>query len=258
MKSYTLDDLARALEAVGVTSGDLVLVHSSLLALGRLEGHSPGDGVSAIAGRILDHLGPDGTLVVPAFNFGFCKGQLFDRQTTPAENMGQLSEHVRRLPGARRSAHPMQSIAAVGPRAEEICQPDTLSSFDPDGPFARLNDLGARLLLLGASMDAASFVHFGEERARVPYRYWKDFSAEYIDGDVHETRTYRMYVRDLVLDPDITLAPIETELRSREQLLETTLGAGRLLSCRFPDFLSAELDLLHRNPMCLAKTAGTS
>lgn len=258
MKRYTLDDLDDALDAVGVAAGDVVMIHSSLLALGRLDGRPADDAVPAIAGRLIDHLGPRGTLVVPTFTFSFCKGLPFDCQGTPAEIMGQLSEYVRMLPGARRSPHPMQSVAALGPLAADICRNDTPSAFDPGGAFARLTERGAKLLMLGTSMEAASFVHLAEQWAGVPYRFWKDFSGEYVDGGVSRSRTYRMYVRDLTANTEITVAPIASALTARGQLFEARLGAGWLTSCRFPDFLAAALDLLRPDPTCLVKTVGAT
>ena len=89
---------------------------------------------------------------------------MFDPATTPSKGMGGFSEFVRTLPGARRSPHPMQSVAAIGPLADVICKTDTASSFDPGGPFSILLECGARGLLLGAPMQSFSLVHLAEER----------------------------------------------------------------------------------------------
>ena len=251
MKSYSLEQLRACLSEVGVRTGDLVMVHSSLLALGRLEDCTMGDVPAAVADGLLDCLGPEGTLVAPAFNFGFCRGEPFDRQNTPSDKMGLLSEHIRRLPGARRSTHPMQSVAAMGPLAEDICGSDTPSAFDRGGAFDRLIELDCRLLLLGASLQAASVIHHAEQHVGVPYRYWKDFTGEFIDGGRRETRTYRMYVRDLDLDPKLVMTAIEEELNAMGRLRRISLGSGRVRSCTFRDLLAAACECLRRDPTCL-------
>ncbi len=69
---------------------------------------------------ILEVIGPEGTLIVPTFNFGFAKGEPYDPLTTPSVGMGAFSEFVRRLPGALRTSHPMQSIAVVGRWAADL------------------------------------------------------------------------------------------------------------------------------------------
>lgn len=251
MKSYSLDDVRNCLSDFDISSGDLVMVHSSLLGLGRIRDHKMSDAPRAIANCLLEHLGPQGTLVVPAFNFGFCRGEAFDRQQTPSDKMGLLSEVVRALPGAVRSRHPMQSIAACGPLAQEICDLDTPSAFDKGGSFDRLLQRNATLLLLGASFQAASVIHYAEQHVGVPYRYWKDFSAPYIDEGKPETKTYRMYVRDLDLDPQLIMTAIETELTARQQLQRKPLGAGTARSCSFQHLIDATSDRLVRDPNCL-------
>ncbi|MBW8821656.1 MAG: AAC(3) family N-acetyltransferase, partial [Streptomyces sp.] len=56
----TRDTLAGQLRELGVRSGEILLVHSSLSALGWVCG-----GPVAVVQGLLDALGPDGTLVVP-------------------------------------------------------------------------------------------------------------------------------------------------------------------------------------------------
>lgn len=255
MKTYTLYELGKCLADVQVSSGDLVMVHSSLLGLGRLVDHEMSDVPNVIVRYLREYLGPHGTLVVPTFNFGFCRGDVFDRQNTPSEHMGLLSEVVRCLPGAMRSRHPMQSIAAIGPLAQEICDPDTPSAFDERGSFDVLINLNAVLLLLGASFQAASILHFAEQRACVPYRHWKDFSGPYVDDGQRAIKSYRMYVRDLDLDPQLVMTAVEDELDSRGLLWRRTLGGGLVRSCAFQDLNAAARLCLERDPNCMVENA---
>ncbi len=51
-----------------------------------------------------------------------------------------------------------------------------------------------------------TFYHHVEEMKRVPYRYFKDFTAPYINREgIEAMRTYQMYVRDLDrgVEPDL-------------------------------------------------------
>ena len=57
---YTVQSLGSELRALGLTSGDTVLAHSSASSLGFVAG-----GTQAVVQALLDVLGPDGTLVVP-------------------------------------------------------------------------------------------------------------------------------------------------------------------------------------------------
>ncbi len=251
MKSYTLPELDRCLTKMEISSGELVMVHSSLLGLGQLNHQRMSDAPKLIADLLLDRIGPTGTLVVPALNFGFCRGKTFDRQHTPSEKMGLLSEYVRCLPNAVRSRHPMQSVAAVGPLAERICEPDTPSAFDKGSSFDFMIGINARLLLLGATFQAATVIHYAEQMVGVPYRLWKTFSGTYIDSGQELVKQYRMYVRDLEMDPKLEMSSIESELIARNQLVRLTLGAGQVRSCTFQDLVGACNDCLRRDANCL-------
>ena len=248
MKGYTADALRQALRDVGVVSGEVLCVHSSLLTLGPLEGVAPREMAGAIARILLDYLGPTGTLVVPTFNFDFARGKPYDRQRTPSRGMGALSEFVRRMPGSMRSPHPLQSVAAVGARAREICERDTPSPFEPGSAWATIVDLDARVLLLGTVMQYATVFHVPEQAVGVPYRYWKDFTAPYIDDGVTEDRTYRLYVRDLDLDPYLELARLEKALRVRGVLKEAALGSGMVQSVLAQDMADETRRLLTSDP----------
>lgn len=248
MKGYSADELRAVLREVGVVRGDVLCVHSSLLTLGPLENVALREMPAAIAHLLLDSLGPEGTLVVPTFNFDFAKGKSYDRQRTPSRGMGTLSEYVRMMPGSMRSPHPLQSVAAVGRRATEICERDTPSPFEPGSAWATLVDLNARVLLLGTVMQYATVFHVPEQAVGVPYRYWKDFTAPYVDQGVTQERTYRLYVRDLDLDPYLELARLEKALRARGVLKEAPLGSGMVQAVLSRDMADETRRLLAQDP----------
>lgn len=245
MKGYDLDQARRALSALGDIGGRLVLVHSSLLHLGRC---TETDAPAALYRALRDRLGPGGTLAVPAFTFAFCRGQTFDPAASPSEQMGVFSEFVRTRPEARRSPHPMQSLAVIGPLSERLCTPDTPSAFTPGGAFSQLVEHDALVLLLGATMQSVSLVHLVEERLEVPYRYWKTFSAPYRRDGHDASAEYRMYVRDLERKAKLTLAPIDRVMTERGLLRRQPLGAGQLCLFSARDFVAVTEEGLRADP----------
>ena len=196
-------------------------------------------------------IGPQGTLAAPTFNFSFARGERYDPQQTPSQGMGAFSEYVRQQPGARRTLHPMQSLAVIGRYADDLAQRDTPSAFDPGSPFERMLELDFKLLMLGAELKYAAMVHYSEQRANVPYRYWKDFTGEVHTPRGWETRTYRMFVRDLEIDPLLTLTPIQEELQKRGQWASAPVNYGIVSACRLVDFVSVADALLAANPWAL-------
>jgi len=181
-RALLADDLAR----LGVRPGSVLLVHSSLSSLGWVCG-----GAQAVVEALLDALGPDGTLVVPTHTTGNSEPSqwgappvpeawwpviretmpAFDPVVTPARGLGVVVEIARSWPGARRSAHPQTSFAAIGPQAETITAGHALDSgFGEQSPLARIDDLDGDVLLLGAGHGSNSSLHLAEYRVPDPPR----------------------------------------------------------------------------------------
>lgn len=243
LPTVSKQEVLALLGEIGVQAGDGLLVHSALQFLGQ-----PENGPATYFEALQAAVGPAGTLAVPTFNFCFARGEGYDPATVPAVGMGALSEFVRQQPGAQRTTHPMQSLALVGRHAAELAALDTPSAFDDGSAFARMLELDFKLLLLGASVNAASMLHYSEQRAEVPYRYWKDFSGRIRrDGEWRE-HTYRMFVRDLESDPQLEISAIQRELEARGQWHSRKLNYGDIVQCRLADFVAAADELLAADP----------
>lgn len=248
MKEVTLEQVVDSLKAVGIGRGDGVLVHSAIQYFGR-----PVGGVQMYWKAFEAVLGPEGTLAVPTFNFGFARGEPFDARHTPSERMGLLAEYIRCLPNARRSPHPLQSLAVVGRWAADIAGRDTPSAFDPGSGFERMLELDFLMVLLGASIQVASIVHYSEQKAQVPYRYWKTFQGTVVRDGVAVATEYRMFARDLALDPQNDFRPVQSWLEGRGLWRQARLNYGHVAACRLRDVVAAADDLLAHNPWALVK-----
>lgn len=246
MRSVKLDQVIQALNHLNLRQGDGVLVHSAVQYLGQ-----PTPGIEIYLQGLIQVLGPEGTIAVPTFTFAFARGERYDPLNTPSEKMGVFSEFVRLQPGARRTTHPMQSIAALGKYADELVQRDTPSAFDPGSAFDLMHNQDFSILLLGADVNAISLLHYSEQRAQVPYRYWKDFRGEIMTAQGWQTRTYRMFVRDLELDPKIDLKPVQESLERIGKWHSIALNYGYISLCRMVDFVQAVDEFLKSDPWSL-------
>ena len=177
--SLTRDQIAAALRALGLPAGAIVFTHSSMSSIGYVEG-----GADTIVDAFLDILSPEGTLVVPTFTFahGNDDNRVFDSARDPSE-MGRLTEVTRTRPGARRSCHLLHSVAALGAHAEEITASHGPSAWAADGPFWKLYELDAHILLLGVPYLRCTFFHVVEQLVQVPYRRWREVEARVQDRD---------------------------------------------------------------------------
>ena len=178
----TRTHLAADLRALGLRSGAVVMVHTSLRALGWVVG-----GAQTVLEALRDAVGSDGTIVMPAQSWQLCEPAvlrqapeaswqqirealpLYDPAVTPSQTMGVVAELFRTVPGTLRSAHPHRSITASGPLAELIVARHPLGSpSGEESPLGRLFDVDAQILLLGVTAAKATMLHLAEHRADFP------------------------------------------------------------------------------------------
>jgi len=179
----TSESLYRELTDLGLNSGMTVMVHSSLGKIGWTVG-----GPVAVIRALLEALGQDGTLVMPAespnvsdpstWNDDRVKVEwhdmirthlpVFDPLTTPT-TMGAIPEAFRTYPGTIRSNHSMVSVCANGRFASEITKDHSMEFCEGKGtPFEKLYKLDAYTLLLGVGFNRCTSLHYAE--SLVPMR----------------------------------------------------------------------------------------
>ena len=186
--TLTRKKIAAALDALGAVPASVVFVHSSMSSMGRVEG-----GAAAVVDAILDVLGPAGTLVVPTFTFAHSRrsGPVFDPAHDPSE-MGRITEETRTRTGAQRSCHLLHSVAALGNHAGEITAVHGPSAWAADGPFWKLHELNAQILLLGVPYLRCTYFHLLEQLVQVSYRRWRavEAHARAPDGSLRPLPTF--------------------------------------------------------------------
>jgi aminoglycoside 3-N-acetyltransferase len=165
----TQHHIARDLRAAGVRRGGAVLVHSSLSSLG----YVPGGAETVILG-LLEALGPDGTLLMPALSYERVDAEhpFFDVLGTPS-NIGAIPEAFRTRLGTLRSVNPTHSVCGAGPRAVELLKEHILDSTPcgPRSPFRLLASCGGQILFLGCGMRPNTSMHAIEELVEPPYLF---------------------------------------------------------------------------------------
>ncbi|MGQ9454386.1 MAG: AAC(3) family N-acetyltransferase [Armatimonadota bacterium] len=242
----TREEIAKGLQTLGLCPGDAVVVHSSLSSFGRVEG-----GANTVVDAILDVLGPEGTLVVPTFNY---EPGVFDPDSTPSV-VGAITEVVRRRPNALRSKHPTHSVAAIGPLAQVIVEDhEKVHAFGRGSALFKLLQANGKILQLGTDMTTCSMVHVAEEIAEVGYLD----RQRWVTVRLANGKTARRMIRRPGCSQGFGI--LEDILRERGQLNETIIGncKSRLFKAR--DLVQAALDMLRSDPeslLCKRPDCGT-
>jgi len=249
--NYRQADLIDGLKLTGLCPGDIVFFQVSHLALGPLECGSSGSAACALLySAMREVIGPEGTMLLPAFSFSFYRNEDFDPQATPGVQGAWSSsvdflEYFRRLPGVVRSADPNLSVAGLGPRAEELLTGLPNTSYGKDCLHERLLKSGGKICGIGVGLAEASFLHYVEESVGVPFRYKKLFTGRIAQNGKLRKQGWISSVPIQVANglPDGTR--LEIIARSSDRCRVVDVGRGEVVSidCRsFYDLISRELD----------------
>lgn len=164
---HTLASLLDDLKRLGVGPGDRLLVHSSMKAIGAVQG-----GAETVLDALI-HAVRDGLLLLPTHTWQEWNnpGGIYDPAQEPS-CVGILTELFRRRPGVIRSWHPTHSIAGIGAEAGAFLAGEELTRTPCPraGCWGRLYDVGARILFLGAPLRTNTFLHSVEEWHGIPDR----------------------------------------------------------------------------------------
>ncbi len=157
--------LVGQLRALGLQRGDVVMVHSSFKALGIQD-------PELIIGALLETLGKNGTLLMPALSYKQQPPHVHDSKRTPS-CVGFLPEYFRRRPGTVRSLHPTHSVCGVGAQVSSWLGDhiEDKTPCGPHSPFCKLLHAPGKILMLGCGLKPNTSMHALEEHAPPPYLF---------------------------------------------------------------------------------------
>ena len=183
--------LRAELAALGLMSGDAVLVHAALRSVGPVLG-----GPDAVIDALRDVVGPNGTIL------GYCDWQLEDEvrddpalrqhiaafdplRSRSTRDNGAFPEMLRTIPGALRSGNPGASMAALGGRAEWFTVDHALDyGYGEQSPLGKLVLADGKVLMLGAPLDTMTLLHHAEHLANFPNKRVRRYEAPIlVDGE---------------------------------------------------------------------------
>ncbi len=237
----TTKEVSIALANLGVRGGDVLVVHSSLSAIGWVVG-----GPQAILDALVGSVGPAGTVTMPAHSGGLSEPSNwqnpavpsewwdtirsemspFDVHLTPLREMGAVAEAFHRMPGTLRSNHPTVSHLARGPLAERITARHQLEyGLGEASPLGRLYEVNAKIVLIGVDHDNNTSLHLAENRADWQGREVRHQGSPVIRDGLRQWVTYD----ELDPDTDDFIDVGRAHAAAHEERV-VTLGAG-LVRC---------------------------
>jgi len=173
--------LLKDLKKLGVETGNIIMLHASVKAIGWIVG-----GPDVVIQSLLDVLGTQGTLMM---YIGWEEGSPYNLAKLPTEwqeaclkecppfdpaisranrKWSILAEYLRTWPRAYRSSNPEASCAAVGAQAKWLTENHPLQyGYGLGSPLAKLCEARGKVLLLGAPFGSITLLHYAEHLCNV-------------------------------------------------------------------------------------------
>tara|TARA_B100000315_G_C14478597_1_gene541808 strand:- start:111 stop:935 length:825 start_codon:yes stop_codon:yes gene_type:complete len=182
----------KCLREVGIERGDIILVHSDSTAFRQICNLGWAEAMVLLKQCFLDVLGDSGTLIVPTFNWDFCKGRTYIHERARSQ-IGMFTNSVLFDKRSIRSFHPIYSFAGIGPASIDILADISKSSFGGNSVFDKLYQKNAKIVLFYLDSNVmddnftTTFIHYIEQKKNIDYRYIKYFKGRVSrDGEEYE------------------------------------------------------------------------
>ena len=178
--------LLEDLRKLGVTPGDLVMVHASLRRIGLARTDFGEGGAETLLDALEAAVGPGGTLIMVLgsdYPLDWVNRRPVDERaallagTAPFDSanapvmpdVGWLAEAFRRRPGTIVSDNPSGRFGARGRQAQALMRDQPWNDYyGPGSPLEKLCAQGGRILRLGADPDTVTALHYAEYLANLP------------------------------------------------------------------------------------------
>ncbi|EAH5043945.1 acetyltransferase, partial [Campylobacter coli] len=208
------------------------------------------DHLSIYIEAFLEVIGKNGTLIMPTFTYSFCKNQIYDKFHSKCK-VGILNEFFRLWGGVKRTNDPIFSFAIKG-KNQELFLKDTKSCFGQNCVYDMLSKTNGKIILFGSKINGYTFTHFIEEKAQVPYRYFKEFKGKIaLENGINKNKKINYYVRDLNMDSDLDVYKQIQILQQDNNFKIENFANSSIVNINANRYLSATLRALEKNAYCL-------
>lgn len=164
---YSKENLKEQLGQMGIKPTDTVLIHTSMRAIGQVEG-----GPDGVLDAFCEYL-TDGLLLVPTHTWDNVTpdNPRYDVRTS-VPNIGLIPRTAAFRKDGVRSLHPTHSMWAYGADGAEFVkgEENAPSPTPKDYCWDKVADRHGKILLIGVENDKNTFIHSIEERLALPDR----------------------------------------------------------------------------------------
>ena len=204
---------------LGVNLGQVFKFYRNVIFQDRSLENVREKGSKLIFHTILEHVGPEGTIICPTFSFSFIKTKIFNIHKTKS-HLGYFENFFLNQKNVIRSEHPIFSIAVWG-KNKEIIKPCGRFSFGANSPFSNFIDYKVKFLNIGIKwVETCTYLHHLEHLNGINHRFYKPTKGKIINKGKSKTNIFYNPVRFIKLKSNKAEYKIEKHLKKKILLKE--------------------------------------
>ena len=225
------------------------LVHSDLMQGFSIPFKSRNTFLSSHMDELLS-LKRDLNIWMPSFNYNFCRGEIYNIDTTPSQ-VGNLSEYFRKEVAEWRTHIPVFSFAGTG--EEPVLKfSETIDPFGSESAFHELFQRNAVMIHYGSQFKTSTVIHYAERMSGVlSYRYDKLFPGKIISSSMEKDVEFNFHVRPMGKHLDYDWQKIESDLIRNGILFVYQQDNSKIQMCSIRDLVSYWISRIQQHPLYL-------
>lgn len=231
--TYTKEEILSQLERMSAPTNSVVLMHSSLRAIGKVEG-----GPQNLLNILVEYFTRDGGLFcVPTHTWHNLGKEITLDMGSDESCLGAFSSIAIRDPRGVRSENPSHSMVVFGEQKKaenfvknELWVPTPIS---PDSCYGRIYEMGGQILLVGVPHSSNTFLHTVDEILSIPNRMSDkptDVAVRRKDGEVIR-RQMRLFFTDYICDISRRFVKYEPPFRYHRCITDGFIGNAPTQLC---------------------------
>ena len=245
---FTKNDIKAQLTKMGAPKRSVVLMHSSLRAVGKVEG-----GAEGLLDALIEYFtGEGGLFCVPTHTWAMLDEDITLDMNSDKTCLGAFSTVALRDGRGIRSLNPTHSMVVFGDRAkaEDFIsnEPFVTSATSPESCYGKLCKMGGKVLLVGVGHNRNTYIHSAEEMLGLPNRM-----EEKTDKTVTKMPSGELIERDILLfktdyidDVSLRFVKYETPFRYHGCIVDGFIGNAPTQLCDARK-MKETIELIYKN-----------
>jgi|TARA_B100001964_G_scaffold242634_1_gene318019 aminoglycoside 3-N-acetyltransferase len=172
----SFEKLTLLFRQLNIKKGDNLMLHSNIAGIYQFEKKINNNYLDHFIKFILNHIGNEGTLLIPTYNYNFIQGEPYNRRKSECQ-VGLLGNFLLKKHYRSRTMAPVFNHLVFGKLKKKIFDCDVKEVFGSRSIFAIIKKKNFKIICFCCSPKEMTFIHYVERYLKVDYRSNKFFNG---------------------------------------------------------------------------------